>query len=199
MLYYNIRFKSLSKLVNKEGKIVLKDENKQITINGTTYNLNLFFLEEQNEVVLKLTENRKAEEEETEKLAKTPTSKPSVIPTSSSSLTTITRSATTTSSPTLPKKLELETKTDRQREILRLIGDIRSYTVVSDLLLNDYISDNDKLSLLDDIAPLSVKEITYQVNNNILNNVLNVINERLLSYSSLIVSDKIITIICYCY
>ena len=43
MLYYNIRFKSLSKLVNKEGKIVLKDENKQITINGTTYNLNLFF------------------------------------------------------------------------------------------------------------------------------------------------------------
>ena len=40
-------------MVNKEGKIVLKDENKQITINGTTYNLNLFFLEEQNEVVLK--------------------------------------------------------------------------------------------------------------------------------------------------
>ena len=134
MLYYNIRFKSLSKLVNKEGKIVLKDENKQITINGTTYNLNLFFLEEQNEVVLKLTENGKAEEEETEKLAKTPTPKPSVIPTSSSSLTTITGS-TTTSSPTPPKKLELETKTDRQREILRLIEDIKSYTVVSDLLL----------------------------------------------------------------
>ena len=177
-------------MVNKEGKIVLKDENKQITINGTTYNLNLFFLEEQNEVVLKLTENGKAEEEETEKLAKTPTSKPSVIPTSSSSLTKITRSATTTSSPTPPKKLELEVKTDRQREILRLIGDIRSYTVVSGLLSNDYISDNDKLSLLDDIAPLSVKEITYQVNNNILNNVLNVINERLLSYSSLIVSDN---------
>ena len=165
MLYYNIRFKSLSKLVNKEGKIVLKDENKQITINGTTYNLNLFFLEEQNEVVLKLTENGKAEEEETEKLAKTPTSKPSVIPTSSSS-STKTGSATT-SSPTSTKKLELEVKTDRQREILRLIEDIRSYTVVSDLLSKDNISYNDKLSLLDDIAPLSVKEITYQVNNNI--------------------------------
>ena len=161
MLYYNIRFKSLSKLVNKEGKIVLKDENKQITINGTTYNLNLFFLEEQNEVVLKLTENGKAEEEETEKLAKTPTSKPSVIPTSSSSSTKT--GSTTTSSPTPPKKLELETKTDRQREILRLIEDIRSYTVVSDLLSKDNISYNDKLSLLDDIAPLSVKEITYQV------------------------------------
>ena len=89
-----------------------------------------------------------------------------------------------------PKKLELETKTDRQREILRLIEDIKSYKVVSDLLSNDYISDNNKLSLLDDIAPLSVKEITYQVNNNMLNNVLNVINERLLSYSSLIVSDN---------
>ena len=89
MLYYNIRFKSLSKLVNKEGKIVLKDENKQITINGTTYNLNLFFLEEQNEVVLKLTENGKAEEEETEKLAKTPTPKPSITPKPSSSLTTM--------------------------------------------------------------------------------------------------------------
>ena len=85
---------------------------------------------------------------------------------------------------------KLEVKTDRQREILRLIGDMRSHTVVSDLLSKDNISYNDKLSLLDDIAPLSVKEITYQVNNNILNNVLNVINERLLSYSSLIVSDN---------
>ena len=73
----------------------------------------------------------------------------------------------------------------RQKEVLRLIN-----KVVSDLLSKDNISDNDKLSLLDDIAPLSVKEITYQVNNNILNNVLNVINERLLSYSSLIVSDN---------